>query len=40
MLIGMVRYPDRLPAPPSIQVWHSMREGGDTKTRQSRRTGM
>lgn len=26
------------PVPPSIQVWHSVREGGDTKTRRSRRT--
>jgi integrase len=26
------------PVPPSIQVWHSVREGGDTKTRKSRRT--
>jgi len=24
--------------PPSIQVWRSVREGGDTKTRKSRRT--
>ncbi|MGJ6968933.1 hypothetical protein ACSDR0_44240 [Streptosporangium sp. G11] len=24
--------------PPSIMVWHSVREGGDTKTRKSRRT--
>jgi integrase len=24
--------------PPSVQVWHSVREGGDTKTRKSRRT--
>jgi integrase len=26
------------PIPPSIEVWHSVREGGDTKTRKSRRT--
>jgi len=26
------------PAPPSIQVWRSVREGGDTKTKKSRRT--
>lgn len=26
------------PQPPSIQVWHSVRAGGDTKTRKSRRT--
>ncbi|MEU5671341.1 site-specific integrase [Micromonospora sp. NPDC047753] len=26
------------PVPPSIQVWHSVREGGDTKTRKSGRT--
>ena len=26
------------PRPPSIQVWRSVREGGDTKTRMSRRT--
>jgi integrase len=26
------------PAPPSIEVWRSVREGGDTKTRKSRRT--
>lgn len=26
------------PVPPSIQVWHSVRVGGDTKTRKSRRT--
>jgi integrase len=26
------------PAPPSIQVWRSVREGGDTKTKRSRRT--
>jgi integrase len=26
------------PAPPSIQVWHSVRAGGDTKTAKSRRT--
>ncbi|MEU4546009.1 site-specific integrase [Nonomuraea dietziae] len=26
------------PAPPSIMVWHSVRSGGDTKTRRSRRT--
>jgi hypothetical protein len=30
-------YADR-PRPPSIEVWRSMREGGDTKTRKSRRT--
>jgi integrase len=31
--------PDRTPpVPPSIQVWRSVREGGDTKTRKSRRT--
>ncbi|WP_067504074.1 tyrosine recombinase XerC [Actinoplanes sp. TFC3] len=29
---------DDNPVPPSIQVWHSVREGGDTKTRKSRRT--
>ena len=29
---------DDEPVPPSIQVWHSVREGGDTKTRKSRRT--
>lgn len=27
-----------LPRPPSIQVWRSVRDGGDTKTRRSRRT--
>ncbi|MFI5491363.1 tyrosine recombinase XerC [Actinoplanes sp. NPDC051859] len=26
------------PVPPSVQVWRSVREGGDTKTRKSRRT--
>jgi integrase len=26
------------PVPPSIMVWHSVRAGGDTKTRKSRRT--
>lgn len=26
------------PTPPSVQVWRSVREGGDTKTRKSRRT--
>jgi integrase len=26
------------PLPPSVQVWHSVRAGGDTKTRKSRRT--
>jgi integrase len=26
------------PVPPSIEVWHSVRDGGDTKTRKSRRT--
>jgi integrase len=26
------------PGPPSIEVWHSTRDGGDTKTRKSRRT--
>lgn len=26
------------PIPPSIEVWHSVRAGGDTKTRKSRRT--
>jgi integrase len=26
------------PIPPSVQVWRSVREGGDTKTRKSRRT--
>ena len=26
------------PIPPSIQVWHSVRAGGDTKTKKSRRT--
>jgi len=31
--------PDHIPpVPPSIQVWHSVRESGDTKTRKSRRT--
>jgi hypothetical protein len=30
-------YADR-PRPPSIEVWRSMRECGDTKTRKSRRT--
>jgi integrase len=29
---------DADPVPPSIQVWNSVREGGDTKTRKSRRT--
>ncbi|MEV4758953.1 tyrosine-type recombinase/integrase [Micromonospora sp. NPDC049559] len=29
---------DDPPVPPSIQVWHSVRAGGDTKTRKSRRT--
>jgi hypothetical protein len=37
-----VRWEGRLddddPLPPAIQVWHSVREGGDTKTRKSRRT--
>ena len=32
------RSADDTPLPPSIQVWHSVREGGDTKTRKSRRT--
>lgn len=26
------------PLPPSVQVWHSVRAGGDTKTKKSRRT--
>jgi integrase len=26
------------PIPPSVQVWHSVRSGGDTKTKKSRRT--
>jgi integrase len=26
------------PRPPSVQLWRSVREGGDTKTRKSRRT--
>jgi integrase len=26
------------PTPPSMAVWHSVREGGDTKTKKSRRT--
>ena len=26
------------PLPPSVQVWHSVRAGGDTKTKRSRRT--
>src|SRR5256885_13103534 len=26
------------PVPPSIQVWRSVRDGGDTKTKKSRRT--
>ena len=26
------------PVPPFIEVWRSVREGGDTKTRKSRRT--
>jgi integrase len=31
--------PDGQPlVPPSIEVWHSVRDGGDTKTRKSRRT--
>jgi integrase len=29
---------DDAPVPPSVEVWHSVREGGDTKTRKSRRT--
>jgi integrase len=29
---------DTPPTPPSIQVWHSVRAGGDTKTNKSRRT--
>jgi integrase len=29
---------DQPPVPPSIMVWRSVREGGDTKTRKSRRT--
>ena len=29
---------DDRPVPASVQVWHSVREGGDTKTRKSRRT--
>jgi integrase len=29
---------DKPPVPPSIAVWRSVREGGDTKTRKSRRT--
>jgi len=29
---------DDPPVPPSIEVWHSVRIGGDTKTRRSRRT--
>jgi integrase len=29
---------DNPPLPPSIMVWHSVREGGDTKTKKSRRT--
>lgn len=29
---------DTPPVPPSIAVWHSVRAGGDTKTRKSRRT--
>jgi integrase len=29
---------DSSPLPPSIMVWHSVREGGDTKTKKSRRT--
>ncbi|MFC6015523.1 tyrosine recombinase XerC [Plantactinospora solaniradicis] len=29
---------DDPPAPPSMEVWHSVRAGGDTKTRKSRRT--
>lgn len=29
---------DNPPAPQSIMVWHSVREGGDTKTKKSRRT--
>lgn len=29
---------DDAPVPPSIQVWHSVRVGGDTKTKKSRRT--
>jgi|BarGraNGADG00212_1021973.scaffolds.fasta_scaffold34386_1 integrase len=35
-LIG--RPDDDPPTPPSIELWRSVREGGDTKTRQSRRT--
>jgi integrase len=31
--------PDRTPVlPPSVMVWHSVRDGGDTKTKRSRRT--
>jgi integrase len=29
---------DDPPVPPSIEVWHSVRSGGDTKTKKSRRT--
>jgi integrase len=32
------RLNDADPVPPSVQVWHSVREGGDTKTRRSRRS--
>src|SRR5262245_7658547 len=37
--VDLVGRPDaEPPAPPSIEVWRSVREGGDTKTRKSRRT--
>lgn len=37
--VDLVGRPDtNPPVPPSIQVWRSVRDGGDTKTRQSRRT--
>lgn len=37
--VDLVGRPDHAPPrPPSVQVWHSVRAGGDTKTRKSRRT--
>jgi hypothetical protein len=37
--VDLVGIPDALPpVPPSVRVWRSVRAGGDTKTRLSRRT--
>ncbi len=37
--VDLVGKPDATPpVPPSVMVWHSVREGGDTKTEKSRRT--